>query len=295
MHKNDYVNRFLFDDTDIRGEIVALENTFKDATEHQKFPPELTPVFGEFLAAAALLAEVLKFEGVLTLQARGEGDIAMIMAEANHQGHLRGIVRTQPEKNVSQLADLSLDSLMGNNAILSITIDPIKGKRYQGIVPIDKSKLAECLEEYFRQSEQLLTQIQLFSSASQCAGLFLQCLPPQVVTDLDKRKDNWDTCIQLAATIKPEEMFELHNEEILTRLFHQLTCRVFTPKPIELQCLCNRQRSATALQSLGYKDALALIGERDLITIDCQFCGKTYSFSETDLEEVFPDQKGTMH
>lgn len=296
MKHNDFINRFIFDNTDIRGEIVTCEEQFQQSFEHQKLPQDLIPLFGEFIAGATLLSEVLKFEGTLTLQARGDGDVALIMAETNHLGHFRGIVRLSAELDTetAKFDDLTLPALLGN-ALLTITIDPARGKRYQGIVAIEEASLAKCLEAYFKQSEQLVTQVQLFASHSHCAGLFLQCLPPQYVTDVAKREDLWQTSVQLASTISADELYQLANEEVLLRLFHEMICRVFDPKPLVFNCSCDRQRSANALKSLGYDDALALLRERTKVIIDCQFCGQEYSFGIEDLTDVFPEQDSTLH
>ena len=290
MSEKDQINRFLFDKTDIRGEILTLDNELLDAVEHQSFPVPLMPLFGEFLAAAALLSEVLKFEGTLTLQARGNADVSIIMAEANHQGDLRGIVRPHPDRDIpaQEFEGRNLKSLVGDG-VLTITIDPTKGQRYQGIIPIEHPSLAECLDEYFEQSEQLPTNIQLYSNQHACGGLFLQALPAQEVIDPDRRDDIWTTCCHLARTLKKEEMFSLSNSEILTRLFHEMQCRVFPPKRLQFHCSCTRERSANALQSLGIEDAHALLQERDVIQIDCQFCGKSYAFSAPDLPKIFPE------
>lgn len=296
MPINDYINRFLFDETDMRGEIVAIENTFQEAYQHQTFPKQLAPIFGDFLAGAALLAEVLKFEGILTLQARGEGDVALIMAETNHEGHLRGIIRLQPDVDEASipLDDLTLINLLGDG-VLTITIEPNKGKRYQGIVAVTSDTLAECLEEYFSNSEQLPTQIQLFSNEKHCGGLFLQCLPKQLVTDEEKREDLWETAKQLAATLSEKELFELDNPQVLLRLFHDMQCRVFDAKHIKFKCSCSKGRSANALKSIGYDDAQALLQERDIISIDCEFCGKIYHFGEKDLTEIFDRKNNLLH
>ena len=292
----DYVQRFLFDNTDIRGEICQLESAFQDTFAHQQFPAELIPLFGQFLAGATLLSEVLKFEGILTLQAQGDGDVALIMAEANHSGHVRGIVRMNPELEGQSptLNNTDLPHLLGK-AVLTITIDPDKGQRYQGVVGIDHDTLAQCLEEYFTQSEQLPTHIQLFADDTHCGGLFLQNLPAQLVTDAEQRRDQWETNVQLAKTVKTDELFGLTSEVLLTRLFHEMQCRAFTEKEIRFHCTCTRERSASALQSLGYDDAMALLQERDIINIDCQFCGKTYAFGEKALEELFNDNDGAVH
>lgn len=295
MQSNNLIQRFLFDDTDIRGEVTTLDKAYQDALSHQSLPDGLARVFGEFLAAASLLSEVLKFEGILTLQARGDGDVAIIMAEASHKGDIRGIVRLNPElESTPDFADLSLLTLLGEG-LLTITIDPEKGKRYQGIVPIEKDALAGCLQDYFKQSEQLPTQIQLFANTTHCGGLFLQCLPAQLISDATERQQIWETATQLANTVTEDELYSLECETLLLRLFSEFTCRVFPSKPIQFNCSCNRERSGGAIRSLGYEDAQALLRERDIVNIDCQFCGKTYSFGEKALIELFPKEGKPLH
>ncbi len=296
MKNNDFINRFLFDETDIRGEIATFESEFQKSFAHQKFPKALIPLFGEFIAGTSLLSEVLKFEGILTLQARGDGDIALLMAETNHLGHFRGIVRLQPDKDidVDSLQEKNLQELIGNG-VLTITIDPEKGKRYQGIVPVDSPSLSECLQGYFAQSEQLPTFVKLFATHTHCGGLFLQCLPAQKITDQEKREDVWNTVAQLGNTVSADELFTLANEEVLLRLFHEMQCRVFDPKALAFRCTCDRERSANALQSLGYDDAVQLLSERENIAIDCQFCGKEYTFGVQDIVDIFPDAGQALH
>jgi len=296
MTKPDVIHRFIFDETDIRGEIVSLDHSFNEATQHQDIPVQLKPVFGEFLAAAALLSEVLKFEGILTLQAKGDGDVAIIMAEANESGDVRGILRVNPDVVLEEtgLDERTLPDLLGN-AVLTMTIDPTQGQRYQGIVPVDCDTLSDCLEGYFKQSEQLPTFIRLYTDSHHCGGLFLQSLPAQLVTDPEERQDQWDTRIQLAATLSPEEIFDLDHTDVLTRLFHEMQCRVFEPRQLRFACSCSRERSATALKSIGLNEAVQLLQERDIINIDCQFCGKAYAFGEHDINALFPNKDKPLH
>ena len=176
----DNINRFLFDGTDIRGEIVTLETSYQELLSNQTIDQGLVPLFGEFLAGTSMLAEILKFDGTLTLQARGEGSLGLIMSEANSEGHLRGIVSCDDQQacfndDARQLKPLQ--ELIGNG-VLAMTIDPKNGQRYQGIVPLEGASLSECLQNYFHQSEQVPTFVKLFANGDRCGGIFLQCLPP---------------------------------------------------------------------------------------------------------------------
>lgn len=301
MSEQDVIHRFIFDNTDIRGEILSLHKTKLDASKNQPIPKALLPVFGDFLSGACLLSEVLKFEGLLSLQARGDGPVSMIMAEANDQGHVRGIVKLSEEDEYKSLDDdffhhATLPELLGKTNLI-ITIDPNKGQRYQGIVPIDEPDLASCLQHYFYQSEQLPTQIHLFSNDEYCGGLFLQCLPAQLVTDSDAREMHWDTAKALASTCTAEELFMLSHHDLLIRLFHEMQCRLFEPKALTFKCSCSEARCLNALQALGQQEVYKLLEERDIIQMDCQFCARPYAFGKQSVDALFSDNSGgsTLH
>ena len=288
MSSRDLTHRFIFDESDIRGEITTLESSYREAFAHQSFPQPLRPLFGEFLAAASLLSEILKFEGLLTLQAKGEGDIGLIMAETDHQGHVRGIIRMGSEFNPDVPADFdrTLPELLAGGHLV-ITIEPEKGERYQGIIALEGETLSDCISAYFANSEQLPTYIQLFATEEHAGGLFLQCLPAQEVTDEQQREEQWSTAMQLASTCSAQELFDLDHETLLFRLFHELNCRVFEPKSIQFRCSCSYERTANALSSIGLEEALGLIEEQTLISVDCQFCGQTYQFDKAAVHKIF--------
>ncbi|WP_096085657.1 Hsp33 family molecular chaperone HslO [Agaribacterium haliotis] len=284
----DQVHRFLFDNSDIRGEIVTLEKSFQDATSAQGLPSALLPLYGEFMAAVALIAEMLKFDGTITLQARGDGALPVIMAESNQKGHLRGYAQVA-DPTALQCNDskdlLPLAALLGNG-ILSLTMDPAQGQRYQGIVPLDGADLASCLEHYFTQSEQLPTYFKLFASEHSAGGIFLQALPAQLVTDASSRSEQWQTLLQLAATTKAEEIFELDHPTLLYRLFHEHDCRVFEAKDLLFRCHCSSERSLRAIETLGSNEVQAIIDDQGYIDMGCQFCGKNYHFDKTTLKKI---------
>lgn len=293
MSSNDTILRFLFDKTDIRGEITLLEKSYQEAISHQDIPAPLKQLLGEFLAATVLVSQTLKFDGILTVQARGQGPVSLIMADVSNRGEVRCILQQNSEHEpVKDYTGLSLPELIGQGA-LSIIIEPKKGERYQGIVPLEHDTLAECLCHYFVQSEQLPTRMWLFSNGTKCGGLFLQCLPSQIVQDVEQRNEQWQTATQLAATIKQDELFDLNLEDCLYRLFNEFECRVFPEKPLKFRCKCSEEKTLDAVYSLGEKDARKLIAEQDVINIDCQFCGKKYIISEEKLDSVF--NKKTIH
>ena len=178
----DESRRFLFEDADIRGEIVSLDTSFGEVLAIHEYPPGVARLLGEFLAAAVLLSTNLKFEGKLVLQARSEGQIPLIMVECNHDLQVRGIAR-----GVEQAISDNNAALLRNGQ-LAITVDPLKGQRYQGIIALQPGPIADNLDAYFSQSEQLKSRIWLAADGQRAAGLLLQQLPDQVTTGLDLRR-----------------------------------------------------------------------------------------------------------
>jgi molecular chaperone Hsp33 len=301
MPSNDLLHRFIFDKADIRGEIVTLSNSYRDVLSHNHYPPAIQKLLGEFLAAVALLSSTLKFDGMIILQARGDGPISTIMAECSRHHNLRGIVRMNEGVILDEDLALngSLQQLLGKG-VLFITIEPkqsnnidVKTERYQGIVPMDAANLSGCLEHYFLQSEQLATRLWFTANAQHASGLLIQALPEQINRDPLENSLHWETVITLADTITPEELLNLDHPTILYRLFNEQHLRLFDPRSLRFACSCSRERCASALVAIGKEEVESILIEKGKIEIDCQFCNQHYSFNRQETERLL--RGNTLH
>jgi molecular chaperone Hsp33 len=282
----DQVQRFLFDHTAVRGELVQLHQSYQDVLQRHDYPAAIEQLLGQMLAAAALLTATVKLDGTLTLEARGQGEVSLLMAECNtgKQGgdQLRAIARYKGEPLGQNLQELL------NGGQLVITLDPYQGQRYQGIVALDQPSLAACLEGYFTSSEQLPTRIWLDADRLAAGGLLLQQLPDD---SHNKDKDAWNRISQLSSTITSEELLHLDQHQLLHRLFHEETLRVFPPHQLSFGCTCSRERIADALASLGESELQQVLEEQGTISTQCHFCNTHYSFSAQDLTEMINSNK----
>ncbi|RBB94391.1 redox-regulated molecular chaperone Hsp33, partial [Pseudomonas sp. MWU12-2115] len=77
----DFTQRFIFDESDARGELVALERSYAEVLAKHAYPEPVAQLLGELMAAASLLVGTLKFDGLLILQARSEGPVPLLMIE----------------------------------------------------------------------------------------------------------------------------------------------------------------------------------------------------------------------
>lgn len=282
MSSQDVTQRFLFEHTDVRGELVSLNDSYREILSRHAYPEPIAELLGEMLAAAVLLSTAIKFDGLLVMQARSSGPLSTLMVECSSQQEVRAIARYD-----EPVTGHSLNELMPDG-VLAITIDPVKGKRYQGVVALQGATLADALAGYFDSSEQLPSRFRLLADGRTARGFMLQALPADRETDPADRAESWNRLSTLADTLTVEELMALDNSTILRRLFHEEDVRLFEQRPVCFRCSCSAERSGNALISLGREDAFSLLAEQGgEIEVDCQFCNTHYRFDQGALAELF--------
>ncbi|MCG7564078.1 MULTISPECIES: Hsp33 family molecular chaperone HslO [Pseudoalteromonas] len=279
--QQDLLHRYIFDQLDVRGELVQIEQTFNDIISGHDYPKEVQTLLGELLLASSLLTATLKFEGDITVQLQGDGPVKYAAINGDHKQNMRGIARLQGEITGSSIQDL-----MGKGYMV-ITITPNKGERYQGVVPLGGETLAACLEDYFIQSEQLKTRLWFATDVNgeraKAAGLFLQVLP----VDKTKSEEDFAHLEALSNTIKDEELLTLDAQTVLTRLYHEDNPQLFEPQEINFVCGCSRDKTISALANIGQEALLEDIQKQGEINISCHYCLKNYRFEEQDIKAIF--------
>jgi|TARA_B100001105_G_scaffold232830_1_gene206329 molecular chaperone Hsp33 len=286
----DSSTRFVFVDADVRGNIVRLGDSFKQMTAPHDYPREVQELLGEFLAAALLLSDTIKFKGRLTLQANGQGNIRLLMAEATHEGAVRGIAQLEDAAPANVFKDKNLLQLLSDGKLsggtLTVTVEALGRERYQSIVPLLGETLAECLESYFQQSEQLNTFIRLSADSTQASGMLIQQLPVQMEQDLAQRADRWQTIRVLAGTITGAELIAKANSVLLQHLFVEENIQIFDATSVQFQCGCSEQRMAGALVSLGESELASLFEQHQTLALTCEFCGAHYDIDNKKLMQL---------
>ena len=282
MASQDITQRFLFENADVRGEMVSADQSYREILAKHDYPEAVKALLGEMLAAAVLLSTTIKFDGLLILQAKSEGPLSTLMVECSSDQAVRGIARYADDLQEGNLTELMPDG------VLAITIDPANGQRYQGIVSLEGGSLAAALDGYFANSEQLPTRFRLQADGRTARGFLLQALPADRQLDPEDRAATWQHLNVLADTLTAEELIGLDNATVLHRLFHQDDLRLFDAQAVRFECSCSAERSSNALVSLGKDDLLALLQEQGgRIEVDCQFCNARYEYDVNAIEALF--------
>jgi len=282
MPDNDRLYRFLIENSHVRGELVHLNATWQAVLERADYPDTVKKVLGEALAACALLAATIKFDGALILQIRGDGPLHLLVAQTTSEGSMRAIARWNDE-----VPQQGLHEIFGQGQMV-ITIEPKHGEAYQGIIALEGENLKDALEAYFTQSEQLNTRLWLAADKNSCGGFLLQELPG------DKHDDiSWEHFHQLADTLQQDEILQLPPQDILHRLFHEEDIRLFDPEPMCFRCSCSKDRISSVLASLGSDEVHDILEEQGKIEVDCEFCNAHYEFDRIDVDALFAPAIGS--
>ncbi|MEI7368215.1 MULTISPECIES: Hsp33 family molecular chaperone HslO [unclassified Pectobacterium] len=285
---HDQLYRYLFENYAVRGELVTVNETYQRILTNHDYPPAVQTLLGEMLVATSLLTATLKFSGDITVQLQGDGPLKLAVINGNHQQQMRGVARLQGDIAPGS----SLKEMVGNGYLV-ITITPTEGERYQGVVGLEGETVAECLESYFQQSEQLPTRLFIRTGQHEgkqaAAGMLLQVLPAQ-----DADRDDFDHLAQLTTTVKAEELFSLPATEVLYRLYHQEEVTVYEPQDVEFRCHCSRDRCADALMTLSDQEVNEMIEQDGEIDMHCDYCGTHYLFNSLDIRAIRHDSSGNL-
>ena len=265
--------------------LVHLDQTWQRVLESHDYPPAISAVLGQLMAATALLASTIKDETSLKAEIRGSGPLTLAAIECNSRGEMRALARW--DGPLGNIASGGLSALVGNG-LLVMTTEPPKGERYQGIVSLEGDTIATVLERYFRDSEQLPTRLWLSADEQRATGLLLQQIPGE------REEDSWERLQVLSDTVTHQELLELPREQLLHRLYHQEELKMFASKGHQFNCGCSRERVGQMLISLGRQEVEETLEQEGEVKVDCEFCNQVYLFDEQGIARLFGDQGGDI-
>jgi len=282
----DTLSRFVFEHAPIRGAYVALDAACRDILACHPYPPALARVLGELLAASALLASMLKVEGTLSVQLKGEGAVRLLVVECDARLVLRATAQWN-DAAAAMPADASLCALAGGpgRGRLAITLDPRDGGPItQGIVALEARSVAALIEHYLARSEQIESRLLLATANGRARGLLLQRLPsaraPEAVrwAEVDARLDALPPeALQAATAAAP----------LLQSLFPADDLRLFAGQPARFACRCSAERVAAALRLVGRAEVLCIVAADGEVAVHCEFCNRRYAFDAAAARALF--------
>jgi len=284
----DFVQPFQIEDLNIRGRLIRLGNAYAKAIVDHAYPPPVAKLIGETMALAAMLASALKYDGIFTLQAQGNGPVPLLLADVASDGGLRAYAKIAADADLDGLDAASIPQVVGSG-YLAFTVDQgADTERYQGITELTGGSLADCAHNYFRQSEQIETAIILCAGEDQpghprAAALMVQRLPGS-----DDDDENWRRAVALMSSIRSSELLDpaISASKVLYRLYHEDGIRLYDQRDLRHDCRCSRQKVDRTLKSFP-RDEVQSMAEDSRITVTCEFCKTDYVFDEASLDALY--------
>ena len=293
----DFVAGFSPQGLPVRGRVIRLsEGTISPILKRHAYPDHLAEILGEAVMLSALVGSGMKFQGKVLAQAEGDGPTSMLGGEYTKTGGLRGYARHEPERwawldKVNKGGQPHMPQLFGATGRLGLIIvyDNTDLKPYQGIVPLAKGSLAECAEDYFRQSEQVETRLRLAVNKDASGGWRAGGMMIQKIAGDEARGDTeegWREAEALFSTLTLDELTDpaLPATDLVYRLFHE-GGGAMEPDAQVLDdvCTCNRERLVGTLQGMADESLREMVEPDGTLKVDCQFCSRTYTIN---IEEV---------
>ena len=310
---DDTVLPFQLDASDIRGRVARLDNVLDGILQQHDYPAQVEALVAEMALLTALIGQTIKLRWKLSLQVQSKGAVRMIATDyyAPAAEGQPARIRAYASYDADRLEDGAPFDQVGEG-YFAVLIDQGKGNTpYQGITPIAGSGLSACAEAYFAQSEQLPTQFALSFGRSteaggdehwRAGGVMVQHMPKaspfatgggsgeggllepkDVVSDDDM--ENWTRVTTLLDTVEELELIgpSVSPSDLLVRLFHEETPRVFDAQAVEFGCTCSEDRVRQSLSIYSSKDIEKMTTDEGLVTADCQFCGAHYRLDPATL------------
>ncbi|WP_093065245.1 Hsp33 family molecular chaperone HslO [Sphingomonas sp. OV641] len=280
-----------------RGRMVRLGPVLDTILSVHAYPPAIEALLAEALTLTALVGATLKdVNGQLTLQTQSEHGVVRLLVCDYRGGEIRGYVQFNEDRLAEAPVDPTLFALFGQG-YLAITFDlAATGERYQGIVPLDGDRLADAVQSYFAQSEQIPTQVRVgfTHQDGRCVagGLLLQHLPEgeEGRERLHAKMDHpeWEHVAALGATVGAEELADatLPLETLLWRLFNEEDeVRVMASTGLSRGCRCDADYIRSVLAKFPADERMAMADADGVIGVDCAFCSITFPIKVDELAD----------
>ena len=296
----DLIQPFQIETLGLRGRLVRLSDAFSSSLKAHNYPPSVSALLGETMALSATLSSALKFEGIFTLQTRGDGPVTILMSDITSDGNIRAYAQFDADK--LSVADKQQGEIVPRYlgaGHLAFTVDQgTDMERYQGISELLGANLSECAQTYFKTSEQLETAIIAVSSTEgnqyKSAALMIQRLPASEEGSAarDEDDENWRRSVVLMSSIRKEELLDetLQPSDILYRLYHEDGVRLFDQKPVQHNCRCSKEKVETTLKSFPVIEVKDMVEDDGSISVTCEFCSTEYRFDEKQLDDLLTKQ-----
>lgn len=294
------IQPFRLEKSNVRGRMVRVGSVLSDIMGQHNYPPPVTSLLSEVVTLCLLLSAMLKYDGIFSLQIKGDGPIRLLVADVTSRGEVRAYAGFD-EAAVKTTARRKKDTahhyyhLLGKG-YMAFTVDHGKGveSRYQGIVELKGDSIADAVQHYFTQSEQIKTSFRIAIHPQdkhwKTAAVMIQQLPDEKADKgVEASLEDWTRAAMLLNTCTEGEMLSptLHSADVLYRLFHEDGVRIYSPTHIRFKCRCSKAKVVDVLRTIPRKELEDVCEKEGRVSIKCEFCSAEFVFTAGQMDDIY--------
>ena len=277
----------------IKMAVITARDTVQRAREIHNCSPTASAALGRTLCAASLLGESMKEENAsLTIRINGGGPIGSVVAVSDHEGYVRGYVG-DPLVDLPLRADgkLNVGGAVGRDGMLTVSRDIGLKEPYIGSTELVSGEIAEDLTAYLLESEQVPSACALGvlvdtdTSIRAAGGFIVQLMPGADEEMISRLEDNIFLMDQLTTLLDEDG-----TDAIFAQVLKGFEYHLVGEAPVGYRCGCSRERVSYAISCIEDEELQAMIRSDEPISVSCQFCDASYSFSPEDLRQILAEK-----
>jgi molecular chaperone Hsp33 len=263
-----------------------LSEIVEAARQRLDLSPVASAALGRAMAASALLLRLAtKTPTRLVLDVVGDGPIQRVLAEADADGNLRGVVGDHHVR-VPDYADskLAVGTAVGSGRLRVLREHP--GGSYHSQVDLVSGEIGDDVAHYLDQSEQIRSAVLLgvlgrHQGIAAAGGLIVEVLPGAEEVAIERLEENLRGAGGVSRLLEANGL-----DGVLTTALAGLGPEVREERPLAYRCRCDRERLLRLLVAMDEGDRESLREDDGRLDATCHYCGTVYSFGSGELDTL---------
>ena len=288
-HNFDKIIPFTLSKSKVRGRFVKLDKSLNGILARHNYNSSISLCLSDALSASCCIGSFLKFNGLFTIQGSSKDTLKTILADFSSSGEIRGYANYDLKNIKLENEQVEIENYMSKGHLAFTAMESKSNKRYQGIIPVQKGDFSNSIDYYFKNSEQINSEIVCLSDCSKnsyiSAAIIIQATPNENEDNLDDASGVFEEAKLFLNSLKKSELLskEVSMENILYKLFHSLDVRVLNEIKVTDKCRCSLDRVKSTLTNIPMEELKEITFADGSLEVTCEFCKKLTQFSKQDL------------
>ncbi|MCB1007540.1 MAG: Hsp33 family molecular chaperone HslO [Acidobacteria bacterium] len=271
--------------TSLRWAAVDLTGAVEEARRRHDLSPIAAAALGRALAGATLLLNLsARSCSRLTITVVGDGPLGRVIAEADQQGNLRGLVgEPHVDLPAGPEGKLAVGAAIGEGS-LRVHRELADGSSYESQVELVSGELGLDLAHFLEQSEQTPSAVLVGVLAGPegiraAGGMIVEVMPDAGEEAVDRLERNLADVGGFSRALETSGV-----DGVIDTILASLDRQVLETNGVRFRCRCARETLLDRLTVLSEEEKVELADLEGRIEAECAFCAAHYLYHLSELE-----------